>query len=227
MIVFDKVSLKYPYDEYAVIKDASFALTAGVNTVLCDVQSGKSSLCRLLIKEVSPTSGKILSDGEDISRITNERLGILYLPNNPVFFERRSVLYNIAYPLKLRKVAKSERLSRAREIADSLHIPDVNVRAGQLDERTRKAAALARGLTVKRNAVLFDDFFGEAEYVDEVLDLFVAEIKAVFTSDVSLARGNVTVMDGGYTVFCGGADGAKRAVDGLGWIYDSLRRENG
>lgn len=96
-----------------------------------------------------------------------------------------------------------------------------------MDERTRKVAALARGLTVKRNAVLFDDFFGGAEYVDGVLDLFDADIKAVFTSDVSLARGNVTVMDGGYTVFCGGADDAKRAVDGLGWIYDSLRRENG
>lgn len=226
MIVFDKVSLKYHYDESAVIKDASFSLVDGVNTVLCDVQSGKSSLCKLLIKEVSPTSGKILLDGEDISGIANERLGILYLPNKPAFFETRSVLFNIAYPLAVRKVAKDERLQKAREIAERLQIPDVNVKASGLNVEMRKRAALARGLAVSRRVVLFDDFFEGAEYIDEVLNLFDADIKAVFTSDASLCRGSVTVMDGGYTAFCGGAEGAKKTVEELVWIYDGLRRYN-
>ncbi len=227
MIVFDKVSLKYPYDDCAVIKDASFSLVNGVNTVLCDVQSGKSSLCKLLIKEASPTSGKILLDGEDICGITNERLGILYLPNKPAFFENRSVLFNIAYPLAVRKVAKGERLQKAREIAERLQIPDVNVKASRLDGEMRKRAALARGLAVSRRVVLFDDFFDGAEYIDEALEQFDADIKAVFTSDSSLCRGSVTVMDGGYTVFCGNPQGAQRTVEDLVWLYDGLRRDNG
>lgn len=227
MIVFDHVSLKYRYDEFALLKDVSFSLNSGVNTVLCDIQSGKSSVCKLLTKQVYPSDGKIIYFGDEISCITNERLGILYLSNTSALFERRSVLYNIEYPLAVRKMPRNERRAIALEAARLVGIADVEVNASKLNSAQRKLVALARGLTVSRKAVLFDDFFEEGDDVNAIVELFDAEIKVVLTSDVSKAQGNVIVLDGGYTVYQGDNVKAEQIVQELNWLYDELRRENG
>ena len=125
MIVFDGVRLQYPYDDSELFQGLDFSLTDGVNTVLCDVQSGKTSLCRLLLKDVSPTDGRIFIDGRQLDGIAAANLDILYLPRDPVFFESRSILYNIEYPLKVRKIAnKSVRRGIASELAERLGISE-------------------------------------------------------------------------------------------------------
>lgn len=222
MIVFDNVSLHYHYDEYTLLKNLTFSLNEGVNTVLCDVQSGKSSVCKLLTKEVEPSGGTITFDGIDISRITNEGLGILYLSSAPAFFENRSVLYNIAYPLKVRKINKHARNGIAAKVADNLGITDLSVKVKKLDASERKRIAVARGLTVERKAVLFDDFFDGTENIEEILNMFSAKIKVIFTSDIRFAQGHCVVLDGGNTEYTGNAEGAKKSVSSLEWLYNKL-----
>ncbi|MCH5153117.1 MAG: ATP-binding cassette domain-containing protein [Clostridiales bacterium] len=219
MIVFDNVTLRYHYDEYDLLKGASFTLLDGVNTVVADVQSGKSSICRLLLKDVVPTSGQILVDGQEISSITNANLDILYLPRNPAFFERRSVQYNMEYPLKIRKVAHSQRKERVREIAEQFGMKlDVKVRT--LNAEQRRMLALARGLTVKRKTVLLDDFFDggtdDFQFVNSILQHF--DRCVMFTSDARIATGHTVVLDGGVAVFEGNAEQAKQAVSELYWL---------
>ena len=219
MIKFDNVTLKYPYDELAVLKGVSFTLKEGVNTVLADAQSGKSSLCKLLLKDIVPTSGQIFVDGLEISSITNNNLDILYLPRNPAFFERRSVQYNMEYPLKVRKIAKLERRKIACELATRFGL-ELDVKASKLSQGERRALALARGLTVKRKIALFDGFFDgdepDFEYINNVLQQF--DTCVLLTSDPRLAMGNTVVLDGGVTVFQGDVDEAKKVVDSLYWI---------
>lgn len=193
---------------------------------MCDVQSGKSSICKLLTREVAPTSGAVILDETDISCIANERLGILYLPGIPTYFENRSVLYNIAYPLKVRKISKQQRTERAAEIAGKLGIKDLKVKIRKLNLAERKRVALARGLTVERQVVLFDDFFDDCEDVDDVLDMFSAKIKVIFTSDTRLTRGHCVVLDGGYTEYVGDVDGACRRIAQLEWLYDKIQTDN-
>lgn len=227
MITFQNVSFRYHYDEFVLLKNLSFELLDGVNTVLCDLQSGKSSICKLLTKEISPTVGSIYLNGIDISCITNKGLGILYLPSVPTFFENKSVLYNIAYPLKVRRADKTERLTKAKCIAEKLGIDNVDVKISKLTTDERKKAALARGLTVERKIILFDDFFDENDDVDYILNLFSADVKVILTSFTELARGHTVVLDGGVTAYCGNVKGACECVAQLEWLYDSLRRNNG
>lgn len=222
MIEFKQVSLTYPYDEYAVLKDLTFTLTDGVNTILCDSQSGKSSICKLLTKEFAPTSGQIISDGCDIASITNQCLGILYLSAKPAFFEGRSVRYNVTYPLRVRKVAKSERNSRFGEAARQFGITKPLVKVRKLTDAERRVIALARGVTVPRKVVLVDDFCSSAEQIDEVVALFANATVVVLTSDVTLARGNVVVLDGGNTLYQGDAAGATQLKQTLNWIVDII-----
>lgn len=218
MIVFDDVTLHYHFDEYPLLKGVSFTLTDGVNTVLCDTQSGKTSICKLLVKEIAPTSGQILVDGLSISSITNAHLGILYLPSNPAFFPNRSVQYNIDYPLKVRKTPKQAIDCKVREIAEKLGISNLQLKAKKLNQAEKLTVALARGLTVERKVVLFDDYFASVDDIDSVLQLFDGATCVIFTSDVNLARGNVVVLDGGVTVYQGDADCAKQIVNNFGWL---------
>ncbi|MDE7454316.1 MAG: ATP-binding cassette domain-containing protein [Clostridia bacterium] len=221
MIEFKHVELKYHYDEYALLKDLDFTLVDGINTVLCDSQSGKSSVCKLLTKEFAPTGGQILLDGQDIASITNASLGILYLQTIPTLFENRSVFYNVTYPLKVRKVDKAEQIKIFDEVAKLVGLtinPKQKVKKLQTDERKR--ISLARGLTVKRKVVLCDDFCTQKEHIDKIVTLFDGATVVIITSDVALACGNVVVLDGGKTVYCGDVDGAVKVRQNLGWIFD-------
>ena len=222
VIVFDDVTLRYHYDEYDLLKGVSFRLTDGVNTILADTQSGKSSICKLLVKDVEPTDGQILVDGSDISSITNANLDILYLPRNPFFFERRSVMYNIEYPLRVRKVSKEERRKLVFDIARKLNLEDFDRKVNKLSQAERRAVAIARGLTVKRNIVLCDDFFEatEQEQLKQTIELFGAKTFVLLTSESQLAMGNVVVLDGGKVVYEGDAKQAQQVVGELCWLVN-------
>lgn len=224
MIEFRNVALHYHYEDYSVLKNLNFSLINGVNTILCDSQSGKSSICKLLTKQFKPTNGQIFIDECDIASITNERLGILYIPSNPAFFENRSVKYNVIYPLKVRKFNKTEMLKRFSEVISEVGLADnLNCKLKNLALDERKKVALARGLTVKRQIVLLDDFCDSADRIDEAVRLFDSAITVILTSDVSLIRGNVVVLDGGVSVYQGDVDGAIEVRKNLSWIVDVLR----
>ena len=229
MIEFRNVVLQYHYEEFALLKGVNFTLTDGINTILVDTQSGKSSICKLLMKEVVANSGEITIDGLEISGITNADLGILYLPSKPTFFENKSVRFNVEYPLKVRKIAKIERRKKAEQVATSLGIDYLDVKVKKLTDEQRKLVALARGLTVERKIVLFDDFFrvneceNAMEKVNSVLNYFKNSLCVILSSDTRLAIGNVAVLDGGMTVYEGTPDGAKHVIDGLCWLNSSIK----
>lgn len=225
MIEFDDVTLQYPYEDTALLKGVSFTLCDGVNTLLCDTQSGKTSICRLILKDVKPSGGQIFVDGRQLESISHANLDILYLTGDPVFFERRSILYNIEYPLKVRKVAKHVRRGVATELAERLGVTDLKSKLRTLSTEQRKLVSIVRGLTVARKIVLWDDFFqdADADTVQKALQLFKGATQVIVTSNADLAQGNVVVLDGGETVYSGDADGAKRTVEQLQWLYDGLR----
>lgn len=225
MIEFSHVELRYHYEDYAVLKDLNFTLQSGVNTILCDSQSGKTSICKLLTKQFKPTSGQIFVDGVDVASITNQGLGILYIPANPTFFENRSVKYNVTYPLKVRKIKKNEQCKRFDGIASKLGLRDADKKVKKLSKDERRRVAIARGLTVSRQVVLLDDFCDNPQTIDEIVSLFDNALIVILTSEIDLARGNVVVLDNGVSVYQGDVDGAREIRKSLSWIVDLLRSE--
>ena len=217
MIEFRDVHLGYPYEQYQLLKGASFTLTDGLNTVIADSQSGKTSVCRLILKDILPTSGDIFVDGKRLDGITNANLDILYLPSHPVFFERRSILYNVEYPLRLRKFPKNVRRGLVSELCERLEVADTARTLRKLPLSERKRVALARGLTVPRRAAIWDDFFDDVDDLRRAVTLFKCAMHIFVTSNADLAVGNTVVLDGGVTVYQGDADGARRIVEELDW----------
>ena len=218
MIVFDKVTYKYHYEQFELFKQLSFTLKDGVNTILCGEQGGKSSICKLLCNQIVPQSGNLTIDG--IQCNVNKDNGVLWLSQNPTFFEGRSVLFNIAYPLKVRKVAKLQRDIIAKQLAEQFDLP-TDVKVKKLTNEQKHKLAIARGLTVERKVVLFDDFFDNKQQLMETLELFPDAIKVILTSKTSLATGNTVVIDCGECIFQGDAtEAVAKCVDIVSMIKE-------
>lgn len=227
MIEFQNVSFKYHYEQFSLFENLSFTLTDGTNTVLCDVMSGKSTLCKMILGLQKPDSGKIIVDGKDIC--LNKKFNAtdaLLLPSRPVFFQNKTVRYNLQYPLRVRK--QKADADALYELACQFGLSAVwNQKVRTLSPVLQKKLAIARGLTVPRKIVLFDGFFDDTMNdclsTEEVLRLFDCKMKVVLTDDSSLAVGHTVVLDGKTCVFQGNADEAKRIAYNLGWLSEKLK----
>lgn len=119
---------------------------------------GKSTLLRLIAGFLTPEKGRIRIGGEDMAGVPARRrnLGIVF--QNYALFPHMSVLENIAYPLKLRGVARAERLRRAGEAAERTRLSDLVGRLpSQLSGGQQQRVALARALVFAPRALLLDE----------------------------------------------------------------------
>ena len=116
-INFENVSFKYPFDDFDVIKNISFAIKSGETIgIVGPTGAGKSTLIRQLLREFNITSGSITIDGENIKnyKIEDVRNLVGYVPQNHILF-RRSVDDNI---LIGNPNANNDELQKAMMMAD-------------------------------------------------------------------------------------------------------------
>ena len=92
------------YDGQQVLDDINFSVYEGeFLSILGPSGCGKTTILRILIGLLSPDSGQILKDGEDITNAlpSNRGMGIVF--QNYALFENMTVLENVEYALKLKK----------------------------------------------------------------------------------------------------------------------------
>jgi len=105
--------------------DANFSVAAGELFVIMGLSgSGKSTLVRGVSRLVDPTAGTVRIAGEDITAATARRmielrrhkLGMVF--QHFGLFPHMTVLDNVAFPLKVRGMARAERYAKVGEIID-------------------------------------------------------------------------------------------------------------
>jgi len=106
VIDFRSVSKKYPSGDMG-LQDATFAIHPGEFVFLVgSTGSGKSTIMRLLIKEIEPSYGAIAVAGRDLSQITRKKIPY-YRRNLGVVFQdfkllpNRTVYDNVAYAIQV------------------------------------------------------------------------------------------------------------------------------
>jgi cell division transport system ATP-binding protein len=106
MIVFEAVTKVYDPDVVA-LRDVSFVIEKGDFVFVVGASgSGKSTIIRLLLKELEPTHGRIMVGGRDLDRLKRSRVALLRRNLGCVFQDfkllpSRTAAENVAYALKV------------------------------------------------------------------------------------------------------------------------------
>ncbi|WP_439401311.1 ABC transporter ATP-binding protein [Bradyrhizobium sp. DASA03068] len=120
---------------------------------------GKTTLLNVISGIITPSRGKILFDGKDITPLSTQKRNIAQVFQFPVIYDTMTVGQNLAFPLKNRGVPKADIERRVAEIGRLLDLePYLNRKATRLTADAKQKISLGRGLV--RNdvaAVLFDE----------------------------------------------------------------------
>ena len=166
MARIDLVDLAHSYGGNAAPQE-SFALKpvtmtwrqGGAYALLGPSGCGKTTLLNVISGIITPSRGKILFDGVDITPLSTQKRNIAQVFQFPVIYDTMTVGENLAFPLKNRGVPKAEIDRRVAEIGRLLDLdPYLNRKATRLTADAKQKISLGRGLV--RNdvaAVLFDE----------------------------------------------------------------------
>jgi glycerol transport system ATP-binding protein len=120
---------------------------------------GKTTLLNLISGIITPSRGKILFDGQDVTPLSTQKRNIAQVFQFPVIYDTMTVGENLAFPLKNRGVPRRDIEVRVSEIAHLLDLtPHLNRKATRLTADAKQKISLGRGL-VRSDvaAVLFDE----------------------------------------------------------------------
>ena len=119
---------------------------------------GKTTTLRLISGLESPTTGKILFDGEDICgyAVQSRNVGMVF--QRYALFPHMSVAKNITFGLDVKHVCKSEIAERLNEILDIVQLQEFKHRfPSQLSGGQMQRVAIARTLITKPSVLMMDE----------------------------------------------------------------------
>lgn len=130
-------------------------------TLLGPSGSGKTTTLNMIAGFEIPTSGDILLEKEDITTVAPNRRGIGMVFQNYALFPHMTVYENIAFPLKMRKVASDKIRTRTAEALELVKLPGFETRyPNQLSGGQQQRIALARALVFQPKILLMDEPLG-------------------------------------------------------------------
>ncbi len=148
------------------IKPTSLTLEPGhFNVLLGETGSGKTSLIKLMAGLEPLASGQIFMNGQDVSKQSTQKRNISLVHQFFVNYPHMTVFENIASPLRVAGMAKSEIQGRVEEAADILKLrPMLNRRPHELSGGQQQRCALARAIAKESNAVFLDEPLANLDY---------------------------------------------------------------
>jgi cell division transport system ATP-binding protein len=136
MIVFEGVSKEYDLGVKA-LQDVSFVIEKGEFVFVVGASgSGKSTMVRLLLKELEPTAGRIIVGGRDLARLKRSKVPLLRRNVGCVFQDfkllpNRTAYENVAYALK---VQGESRTAIRRKVPEVLTLVGLGARMNSLPD---------------------------------------------------------------------------------------------
>ena len=120
---------------------------------------GKTTLLNLISGLLTPTEGRILFDGRDVTSASPEERNIAQVFQFPVIYDTMTVYDNLAFPLRNRRVSEREVGERVREVATMLELDSMlKQRAAGLTADGKQKISLGRGLVRSDvNVIMFDE----------------------------------------------------------------------
>ena len=192
-------------------------------TLLGPSGSGKTTTLMMLAGFESPTAGEILLDGKPITRTPPHKRNFGMVFQNYALFPHLTVGQNVAYPLTVRKVPKSDVARRVGRALEMVQLKGMDARMpSQLSGGQQQRVALARALVFEPQLVLMDEPLGALDkQLREHMQIELKELHrqlGVSFVYVTHDQGEALTMSDRVAVF---NDGAIQQVDAAEAMYEA------
>ncbi len=171
--------------------------------------AGKTTSFYMIVGLISPDSGQVLSDGQDITYVPmylrSREYRISYLPQEPSVFRKLTVEENIMAILETQPLSWEDRRGRMETLIDQLGLGHIRKTRGYaLSGGERRRVEIARCLCIRPKFILLDEPFSGIDPI-AVLDLqkIIFDLKAsgigVLITDHNV-RETLSVTDRAYII---------------------------
>ena len=147
------------YGANHILKSVDLEITEGEFVILVGPSGcGKSTLLSMIAGLDSPTSGRILLGGRDITQVAPKDRDIAMVFQSYALYPNMTVAQNISFALEMRKVPRAERQRLIDKVSKMLQLDHLlDRKPGQLSGGQRQRVAMGRALVRQPAAFLFDE----------------------------------------------------------------------
>jgi len=147
------------YEETLAVDGVTLAVPSGKILALVGPSGcGKTTLLRVIAGLLVPDQGRVLLDGQDMTKLPPYRRPTATVFQNYALFPHLNVYENIAYGLKARRSPGQNTKAAVQEIMDLMKITDLARRkVNELSGGQQQRVALARAMVVNPKILLFDE----------------------------------------------------------------------
>ncbi|MEM9027729.1 MAG: ABC transporter ATP-binding protein [Pseudomonadota bacterium] len=177
---------------------------SGFNTLLGTTLSGKTTLMQLMAGLIKPTEGEIWFNDRDVTGVPVQKRNISMVYQQFINYPNLTVYENIASPLRVARVTRSEIDTRVRQMADLMKLgPMLQRKPAELSGGQQQRTAIARALVKDADLVLLDeplanlDFKLREELRDELPRMFADRHRTVVYATTEPSE---ALLLGGHTV---------------------------
>ena len=155
-------NVRRDYGAVVAVDDVSLDIGAGeFVSLLGPSGSGKTTLLMMLAGFEQPQSGSITIGGRDVTRVAPNKRDIAMVFQKYALFPHMTVSENIAFPLLMRKVDKSERASKVAKALEMVKLEGYGARKpAELSGGQQQRVALARAIVFDPQVILMDEPLG-------------------------------------------------------------------
>lgn len=207
------------YGDTVAVHDVSLSIAPGETFVFIGPSGcGKSTTMKMMNRLVEPTSGTILINGKDVTRVdvAELRLGIGYVIQDVGLFAHYTIARNVGIVPELLGWPEAKRKARVEELLELVGLPAAtfgNRYPRQLSGGQRQRAGIARALAADPPVILLDEPFSALDPItrerlqDEFLELSsrLGKTFVIVTHDIFEAirlADHIGVMRDGHLVQC-------------------------
>jgi lipopolysaccharide export system ATP-binding protein len=197
------------YRRRKVVDNVSVSVEQGeVVGLLGPNGAGKTTSFYMIVGLISPDSGRVLLDEEDVTDLAmfqRARRGISYLPQEPSVFRKLSVEENLYAILETIGLNRRQRRERCDELIGQLGLETVRRSKGfQLSGGERRRVEIARSLVINPSFLLLDEPFSGIDPI-QVLEIqrIISDLKnsgiGILVTDHNV-RETLAVTDRAYII---------------------------